>query len=166
MIDEPGDAPRRVLGAGLARSRRVMQRPIALAIALVIVAWCLAAELAAAAPALTKADTLLGAWAGRWRTETPAAQGSAELVVALVPGRDTVVGQFTFVTGGTTRSLRYEGRIAGESLRFSLVGDGHIVLEPEVAASPVEARRLRGEWADDRGALPASRGVIELSRVQ
>jgi hypothetical protein len=145
----------------------MMKRPVLLGLAVAAAVWLGAApRLDVAAAPLTKPDSLLGAWAGHWRTETPAAHGSAELVVAVVAGRDALVGQFTFVTGGTTRSLRYEGHIVEGALRFPLVGDGRIVLEPEAAPSPDSARKLRGSWKDDRGALPAARGTIELSRVQ
>jgi hypothetical protein len=93
------------------------------------------------------------------------ANGSVGLVLARSPGRSNVVGQFTFVTGGVTRSLRYEGRIENGRLRFALVGDGRIVLEPVAAPRPGLAERLRGEWADSRGALPAPHGVIDVSRT-
>lgn len=120
---------------------------------------------AADAP-LATAETVLGAWSGHWAGEGSPGRGSAELVLARVPGRDSVVGQFTFVSGGAVRSLRYEGRIEDGALRFPLVGDGRIVLEPRAASRPGTAQRLRGEWTDDRGALPAPRGTIELSRVK
>lgn len=119
---------------------------------------------AAEAP-LATAETLVGTWNGQWTTATPSARGSAELVLARVPGRDDVVGQFTFVIGGVARSLRYEGRIQDGRVRFPLVGDGAILLEPVSASRPGEAKRLRGEWTDARGALPALQGVLELTRV-
>jgi hypothetical protein len=93
------------------------------------------------------------------------ANGSVGLVLARIPGRSNVVGQFTFVTGGVTRSLRYEGSIEDGRLRFALVGDGRIVLEPVAALRPGLAERLRGEWADSRGALPAPHGVIDVTRT-
>ncbi|MBM4441629.1 MAG: hypothetical protein FJ027_14540, partial [Candidatus Rokubacteria bacterium] len=92
-----------------------------------------------------------------------AADGPAELVVAHVPGRADVVGQFTFMAGGVSRSLRYEGRIENGHLRFPLVGEGRIVLAPVAAPRPGAATHLRGDWVDDRGALPAPRGTLELS---
>jgi hypothetical protein len=115
---------------------------------------------------LVTTATIIGAWSGEWRSEDSAARGSAELVVARVSGREAVVGQFTFLTGGNARSLRYEGRIEDGALHFPLVGDGRIVLEPRAAPRPADAARLHGEWQDSRGALPAPRGVIELGRVR
>jgi hypothetical protein len=139
---------------------------IPLLVALAVVARCQPPPgTAAEAPRVT-AETLVGTWSGHWASESSAARGSAELVLARVPGRDDVIGQFTFVMGGTTRSLRYEGRIDNGALRFPLVGDGRIVLEPDEAARVVAAQRLRGEWKDARGALPAPRGLIDLSRVR
>lgn len=115
---------------------------------------------------LATTDTLLGAWSGQWRSDDRPARGSAELVVARVPGRDAVVGQFTFLTGGIARSLRYEGRVDDGALHFPLVGGGRIVLEPHAALRPADAERLHGKWKDSRGALPAPHGVIELGRVR
>jgi hypothetical protein len=114
---------------------------------------------------LATAETLVGAWNGHWTGEGRAGRGSMGLVLARAPGADEVVGQFTFITGGVTRTLRYEGRIEDGRVEFPLVGDGHIALEPLAAVPPGTAARLRGEWTDTRGALPAPTGVIELSRT-
>jgi hypothetical protein len=110
-------------------------------------------------------ETLLGMWSGRWASEAPAGNGSADLVVARIPGNDVVVGQFTFLVGGRARSLRYEGKIADGTLRFPLVGDGYIELRAAAAGQPSSAGALHGRWKDDRGALPAPLGTIELSRM-
>jgi hypothetical protein len=115
---------------------------------------------------LATVETIVGAWNGRWAAERPQGSGPMELVVARVPGRDQVVGHFTFVSGAVTRSLRYEGRVVAGRLEFPLVADGLIVLEPEAAARPSSAERLHGEWTEERGALPAPKGVMELARVQ
>jgi hypothetical protein len=139
---------------------------IALVIGLSVLARSPSSDGGGAEPTLITAETMVGAWSGHWASENPAARGSAELVLARIPGRDRVVGQFTFLTGGVARSLRYEGRIDDRSVRFPLVGDGRIVLEAEAAARPGTAQRLKGEWQDERGALPAPRGVIELRRVK
>jgi hypothetical protein len=88
-----------------------------------------------------------------------------ELVLARAPGRDAVVGQFTFLSGGTSRTLRYEGQVEDGILKFELVGDGRIVLEPRTAVTPGAAATLHGDWVDARGALPAPRGTLDLSRV-
>ena len=51
---------------------------------------------------LTTAETLLGAWTGQWRAADGTPGGSLGLVLARVPGRDTVVGQFTFIAGAVS----------------------------------------------------------------
>ena len=119
---------------------------------------------ATAAQPLATAETLVGAWTGHWVSEGPARQGEMGLVLARTPGNNEVVGQFTFITGGVTRSVRYQGRLTDGRVEFPLVGDGHIVLEPVDAPRPGHAARLRGEWTDVRGALPAPEGVIDLTR--
>ena len=113
----------------------------------------------------TSAAALVGAWSGEWTAPTGQAHGPVELVLARVPGKDGVVGQFTFLTGGLSRTLRYEGRLEDGRLRFPLVGEGHVVLEPQAAARPGTAEALHGEWVDSRGALPAPRGTLHLSRA-
>jgi hypothetical protein len=132
----------------------------------------LLAAMATPAPPGTAADrplatveTIVGAWNGRWIAEQPRGAGPMELVVARIPGRDQVVGHFTFVSGAVTRSLRYEGSVVDGRLEFPLVAEGRIVLEPEAAARPGSAERLNGEWTEQRGALPAPEGVMELARV-
>jgi hypothetical protein len=125
----------------------------------------IAITMVAGAP-LATVETLLGAWNGHWVSDDRRGQGSMGLVLARTPGKDEVVGQFTFVTGGVTRSLRYEGRIEDGRVEFPLVGDGRIVLEPLGAARPGTAPRLRGSWRDARGALPAPEGVIDLGRAE
>lgn len=108
--------------------------------------------------------TVVGTWNGRWTTASGGPGGSVELVVAKVPGREGVLGQFTFVTGATARTLRYEGRIEEGTLRFPLVGGGHIVLDSVGSPLPGGAS-LTGHWEDVRGALPAPRGALELNRI-
>ena len=115
---------------------------------------------------LTTTETLVGAWTGRWQATDGAAGGSLGLVLTRVPGRDTIVGQFTFVAGAISRALRYEGRLDSGALRFPLVDDGHIVLEAGGdSRRPMTADRLSGAWVDQRGALPAPLGRIELQRA-
>jgi hypothetical protein len=111
------------------------------------------------------AETLLGAWNGQWLADGRERRGPMGLVLARSPGTNEVVGQFTFITGGVTRSLRYEGRIDNGRVEFPLVGDGQIVLEPVDGIRPGTAARLRGTWTDERGALPAPQGMIELGRA-
>ena len=106
----------------------------------------------------------MGAWNGHWVSDEHGRQGEMGLVLARTPGNNEVVGQFTFITGGVTRSVRYQGLLTDGRVEFPLVGDGHIVLEPVDASRPGHAARLRGEWTDVRGALPAPEGVIELTR--
>ena len=118
---------------------------------------------ATAAPAASAA-ALVGAWNGEWSGTTATARGPVELVLAGVPGHDAVIGQFTFVTGGLSRTLRYEGRLEDGVLRFPLVGEGELLLRPREAARPGAAEALQGEWVDARGALPAPRGSLRLSR--
>jgi hypothetical protein len=120
--------------------------------------------LAASAAAPMKSADVVGAWNGQWAGPA-GAQGMVELVLARAPGRDAVVGQFTFLSGGTSRTLRYEGQVEDGILKFELVGDGRIVLEPRTAVPPGAAVTLRGDWVDARGALPAPRGTLDLSRV-
>jgi hypothetical protein len=83
-----------------------------------------------------------------------------------VPGRDAVLGHFTFITGGLSRTLRYEGRIEDGAVRFPLVGDGRIVLEPRRPVPTSKASALEGEWVDARGALPGATGHLALDRVR
>jgi hypothetical protein len=141
-----------------------MTRRLLVLVLLAVAAGVPATGARAADAPLATAETLVGAWNGRWATAAPAGHGSAELVLSRVPGRDNVVGQFTFVIGGVTRSLRYEGEIDRGRVSFPLVGEGRIVLEPVDAMRPGTAARLRGEWTDTRGALPAPRGMLELTR--
>lgn len=114
---------------------------------------------------LTTVTTLVGAGNGSWSGATGPGNGTVELVLARVPGRDTVLGQFTFVTGGTSRTLRYEGRLQDGRLQFPLVGEGRIVLEPKETVRPSSAATLQGEWVDARGALPAPSGTLRLTRL-
>lgn len=114
---------------------------------------------------LTTTETLVGTWTGRWHA-AGGAGGSVGLVLGRVPGRDTVVGQFTFVTGAVSRTVRYEGRLEDGAVRFPLVDDGRIVLEAEQQTQrPVTADRLSGSWVERRGALPAHEGTLELERA-
>jgi hypothetical protein len=121
---------------------------------------------ASSAPAASPSSAagLVGAWNGEWIAPSGDRRGSVELVLAGVPGREGVVGQFTFVTGGLSRTLRYEGRLEDGMLRFPLVGDGQLVLQPRDAAGPGAAAALHGGWTDTRGALPAPQGRLRLSR--
>ncbi len=122
-----------------------------------------AAPVAPAAAA--RSAVLTGAWSGEWSGPTASARGPMELVLAGAPGGDGMIGQFTFVTGGVSRTLRYEGHFENGVLRFPLVGEGHLVLRPQAVAVRLgEARALQGEWMDARGALPAPRGSLRLSR--
>lgn len=115
---------------------------------------------------LTTPETLVGTWNGRWQAAAGAPGGSLGLVLTRVPGRDTVVGQFTFVSGAISRTLRYEGQLENGTVRFPLVDAGHIVLEAGGDAQrPLTADRLSGTWVEQRGALPAARGSIELQRA-
>jgi hypothetical protein len=115
---------------------------------------------------LTTAETLIGTWTGRWQTIDGVSAGSLGLVLTRVPGHDTIVGQFTFIAGAISRTLRYEGRLDNGAVRFALVGDGYIVLEAGGHGNrPLTAERLMGTWVDERGALPAPRGTIELQRA-
>ena len=115
---------------------------------------------------LTTTETLVGTWTGRWQAGDGGAAGSLGLVLMRVPGRDTIVGQFTFITGAISRTMRYEGRLDNGAVRFTLVRDGHIVLEAgRDAQRPMTPDRLSGTWVDQRGALPAARGSIELQRA-
>ena len=115
---------------------------------------------------LTTAETLVGTWTGRWQAIDGAATGSLGLVLTRVPGDDTIVGQFTFIAGAISRTLRYEGRLDNGAVRFALIGDGYIVLEAGGHGyRPMTAERLMGTWVDQRGALPAPRGTIELQRA-
>lgn len=112
------------------------------------------------------ATPLVGAWNGQWTA--PAGVGTSgpvELVLAGMSGRDTVLGHFTFVAGGKSRSFRYEGRLENGVLRFPLVGEGRILLAPRQAARPGEAAMLQGEWVDARGVLPAPSGTLQLGRA-
>ena len=62
--------------------------------------------------------------------------------------------------------MRYEGRLDNGAIRFTLVDDGHVVLEAgRDAQRPMTADHLSGTWVDQRGALPAARGSIELQRA-
>jgi hypothetical protein len=138
------------------------------ALALVLVARCQpphGLSPADAAPAVT-AETLIGTWSGRWTVPANGKAGSVELVLARVPGRDGVLGQFTFITGALSRTLRYEGRIEDGAVRFPLVDDGRIVLEPRAPGPPGRAAALDGEWVDSRGALPGAAGRLALDRVR
>jgi hypothetical protein len=124
-------------------------------------------QAAADVPAPLAADTLVGAWTGEWMAPLDGgAEGAVELILSRVPGRNGVLGQFTFVSGGMSRTLRYEGSIDNGTLRFPLVGAGRIVLQPQRPVPPGSAARLSGEWMDERGALPASQGVLQLSRAR
>jgi hypothetical protein len=114
---------------------------------------------------LATTETLLGAWNGHWLSEDRERRGPLGLVLARTPGQHQVLGHFSFVTGAVTRSLRYAGRIDNGRVEFPLVGEGRIVLEPVDDIRLGTAARLHGEWTDARGALPAPRGVIELSRA-
>lgn len=109
---------------------------------------------------------LVGAWNGQWTVPTEVGtKGAVELVLARVPGRDTVLGHFTFMAGGTPRTFRYEGHLDDGVLRFPLVGEGRILLAPRAAARPGTAELLQGEWVDAAGVLPAPSGTLQLSRV-
>jgi len=115
---------------------------------------------------LTTAENLVGTWTGRWEAAEGGPEGSLGLVVARVPGREAVVGQFTFVSGAMSRTLRYEGRLENGAVRFPLVDDGRIVLEAAGGSDrTLTADRLSGTWVEHRGALPAPRGTIELERA-
>jgi len=111
------------------------------------------------------AATMLGAWSGQWTAPPGRSEGAVELVLARGTGDGGVLGHFTFVTGGKARTMRYEGRIEDGALRFPLVGDGRIVLEPREGVRPGAAATLRGEWVDAGGVLPAPNGLLELSRA-
>ena len=129
------------------------------------VAASLAVAGSAADRPLATAETLVGAWNGRWIGESRAGEGPMGLVLARTPGNNQVVGQFTFITGGISRSMRYEGTVTNGRVEFPLVANGQIVLEPVDAMHPGTATQLRGEWTDVRGALPAPEGIIELHRA-
>jgi hypothetical protein len=118
----------------------------------------------AAAP--TDVTPLVGAWNGQWTAPAGVhTKGAVELVLARVPGRDTVLGHFTFMAGGPPRTFRYEGRLDNGVLQFPLVGEGRILLAPRAAARPATADVLQGEWVDAAGVLPAPSGTLQLSRV-
>ena len=137
-------------------------------VTLALVARCQSPHVSAGgaeAVPLVSASALVGAWNGEWMVSPGVAQGMVELVLTRAPGRDSVLGQFTFLTGAVSRTVRYEGRVENGTLRFPLVGEGRIVLEPREAARPGGAARLQGEWVDTRGALPAPHGTLQLSRT-
>jgi len=113
-----------------------------------------------------RATPLVGAWSGQWTAPTAVgAHGTVELVLAGQPGRDTLLGHFTFMAGGKSRTFRYEGRLENGVLRFPLVGEGRILLEPLEAARPGTAEVLQGGWIDAGGALPARSGTMQLTRA-
>lgn len=115
---------------------------------------------------LTTVETLVGMWTGRWEAAGGAAGGSLGVILSRVPGRETVIGQFTFVDGAVSRTMRYEGQLENGVVRFALVDRGWIVLEvdPKAQRAPI-APRLSGTWVESRGALPAPRGTMELERT-
>jgi hypothetical protein len=122
-------------------------------------------EAADAAPPAA-ATPLVGAWSGQWTAPTAVGtHGAVELVLAGLPGRDAVLGHFTFVAGGKSRTFRYEGRVENGVLRFPLVGEGRILLAAPEATGPGTAEMLQGEWVDARGVLPAPSGTLQLSRA-
>ena len=115
---------------------------------------------------LITTETLVGSWTGRWQATGGAPAGSLGVVLSRVPGRDTVLGQFTFVDGAVSRTMRYEGHLENGVVRFPLVDHGRIVLEPAGGeARALTAGRLSGIWVEFRGALPALRGTMHLERV-
>jgi hypothetical protein len=120
-----------------------------------------------AEPAVTT-ERLIGTWNGHWTVpgEATSRTGQVELILGRIPGRDGVLGQFTFVTGATSHTLRHEGRIEDGTVRFPLVGGGQIVLDPLHAARPGAAAALEGEWVDTRGALPGRTGTLALDLVR
>jgi hypothetical protein len=119
-----------------------------------------------AAPAVT-AERLIGTWNGHWTVpgEVKSSTGQVELILGRIPGSDAVLGQFTFVTGATSRTLRYEGRIEDGTVWFPLVGGGRIVLDPPGAVRAGDAVVLEGDWVDTHGALPGRAGTLALGRV-
>jgi hypothetical protein len=117
------------------------------------------------------AESAVEAWRGRWTAAASAAGpsptgGSVELLLSRVAGSTTVVGQFTFVVGAQTRTMRYEGQLTGGQVRFDLGADGRLVLDPPENAAGGPAATRSGEWVDDQAFLPAARGTLELSRVR
>jgi hypothetical protein len=115
---------------------------------------------------LMTVETLVGRWTGRWQASDGSPSGSLGVILSRVPGRETVVGQFTFVQGATARTLRYEGHLENGSVAFPLVAGGRIVLEAaRDARSPLRAETLSGTWVEHRGALPVPQGTVELERA-
>jgi hypothetical protein len=114
---------------------------------------------------LTTVQTLLGRWTGRWQG-SDGESGSLGVILSRVPGRRTVVGQFTFIEGAAARTVRYEGRLENGVVAFPLVAGGRIVLEAaRDPQSPLRAETLSGTWVEHRGALPAPHGTVELERA-
>lgn len=116
---------------------------------------------------LPTADTLLGTWMGRWQAADGVYGGAAELVATGVAGRDgSVVGQFTFVSGAVSRSLRYVGCLENGVVRFALPDEGRIAFEAgHDRRDGTAATRLFGSWADRRGCLPVEHGIFQLVRT-
>jgi hypothetical protein len=115
---------------------------------------------------LAAMETLVGQWSGRWQAADGKRSGSLGVILSRVPGRDAVLGQFTFVEGATSRTMRYEGHLENGTVAFPLVAGGRIVLE--ATRDPGDALRaatLTGTWVEHRGSLPAPRGTVELARA-
>jgi hypothetical protein len=143
-------------------TRRLFRR-LSAATCLIVAAWLPGPSSAAVT---VSANTVIGRWTGQWTARPGPAHGAIELILARVPGSDSVLGHFTFVKGAVSRTLRYEGRIENGTLHFPLVGDGHVILHPRDADRPGPASTLHGDWLDARGGLPAPQGALELNRVR
>lgn len=99
----------------------------------------------------------MGAWTGSWSAPGAPRGGSVGLLLApgTEPGR--TMGQFTFIHGAKSRTVRYEGTVADGVIRFALPTDGEIVLRREASA-------LVGQWSGRQTIAPAATGTFVLTR--
>jgi hypothetical protein len=104
------------------------------------------------------AGRAVGAWTGHWIGFDHGFGGSAEVLI-VTAGADAITAHFTFIDGGKVQTARRPGVVSADTLSFELVGGGEIQLH-------VAGDTLIGEFTDPRGGLPASHGLLQLTRAR
>jgi hypothetical protein len=116
---------------------------------------------AAAVPAATTADSVVGVWRGTWAAPDSEHRVPVEAIVTSPSKEGQLLALLATGAGGGRRMTRLTGRLEADGVRFTLPGGGSLRL---AAAS---ASRLIGvvKGLGPQASMPGD-GTLELARVR
>src|SRR5919201_3259746 len=116
---------------------------------------------AAAVPAATTADAVVGVWRGTWAAQDAEQRVPVEAIVTPPSKEGQMVGVLFTGAGRARRMTRITGRLEPDGARFALPGGGSLRLAAASASRLIGV--VKGTGADR--SMPGD-GTLELARVR